>query len=1284
MVATFDFRDDSTTVDPAQALRERARADVPSVSAVTALTVWAELDDLLRSPWPDRWQLLAARTDLIDDRIALACLDRDPLLASMIRQSVRIGVEAAHRQFPLAEALSAACAAYPADSWNERLALVVDAATALASGPELHGLSGLILTAIERLAAEDNRSPQLAAAHKTTLLVRNGCDSDELEAVWALLRLPADQLWENLSAVESWPSRAVAPAVAHLSLFTLPGVSADWAAEVEQFLNAAHRVGTVRAIRQHRLVLKARSEFDNAATMQQHSKTLLDEYRGTGCGWLLTPAVALARSALEATERSASFGVLLARHRAWFAHVIAACVGAGRLPASELAHALRAQRAAAAAADSTCAIRCDYQSDLANMISNAVMHSVLPREALREAVVHAWTVVRRDCGSPRRFVYLHTASAVMAEAVTAGVARAALLGRAVAFQHEALAQASDAARVACQSNLGNRISQALDAGLELADTYLDSIDHRQRALDSTPALQVSRPDRVINLAAGVARGVALGIVNESRYRDVLDMLYALETWDFGSDHKRAVYLAATAARIFDGVSTGILPTSDLSNALDLQRQAMALTPVGHPHRAAVAAGLAARILDAVEGGILPIEDVTEAVAWGRESLELTRRPNDKYADRASNLAVILGRAADLGALSDDARREAVDLLRAAMATTAATNPHHASFLDGLASGIAATVESGALPAAHLKEALQLQRRALVRTPPGHPDHAMMLFNLGNRLADSVHAGHQVRDSLTESVELHRAALALTSRSNPQYMLYVTNLGCRLADCVDARLMPAAEAADEMDTLIDIVWTALAGTSWSARQRRIHLGVIEKFVAVAPIVILRGHGEAAAVSAIETLRNHLLPERSVPTEPDAAVAPELRLRFRHAVQHYLRTRRLYNSGFASIADAVAARARLSAAIEPIRQHHDPEFAARPRIQNLTAALAPGQLAVYVLAGTHGGAAIPVTTAGPIPAIELPTLTLARARVAPTLLGDRNGIRHVARWLQTALVTPIEQALPNHQRWLVIPTGTLALLPVHAAGSRARGWADDRIEISVVPGLTDATSRPTTPATDAGVAAVATADDLPFLRAEQAVIRACRPAYTVLDGQDCAAVLNAAASARTLILSGHAHPSTDYGAGLQFGDGTLVVDHLARLPPHERELAVVNSCWGARAATTLVDESVGLPHALLEAGFRSVSASLWPVRDIVSFIFIGKLLTSDAPQHHDRTELVRATRTWLRTATGAELRQFVRTLSPRLSLPFVTKLILEDWCASLPPDTAEFGEPADWGAFARFGK
>lgn len=1282
MRATFDFRDDSTAVDPVQALREHVRTDVPSVSAVTALTVWAELDTLLRSPWPDRWELLAAGTDLIDDRIALACLDRDPLLASMIRQSVRIGVEAARRQFPLAEALSAACAAYPADSWDECRALVIDAATALASGPELQGLSGFILTAIERLAAEDSRSPELAAAHGTTLLVRHGCDSDELEAVWALLRLPAEQLWESVSGAGSWPSRAVAPAVAHVSLFTLSGVSADWAAEVEQFFTAAQRVGIVRAILQHRLVLNARSEFDNAAAMQKHSKTLLDEYRGTGCGWLLTPAVALARSALEATGHDASSGVVLARARAWFAHVIAACVGAGRLPASELEHALRAQRAAAAASESTCAVRCDYQSDLANMISNAVMHSVLPREALREAVSHAWTVVRRDCGSPRRFVYLHSASAVMAEAVTAGVARAALLGRAVDFQHEALAAASDAARAACQSNLGNRISQALDAGLELADTYLDSIDHRQRALDSTPALQVNRPDRTINLAAGLARGVAIGIVNESRYRDMLDMLYALETWDFGSDHKRAVYLSATAARIFDGVSTGILPTSDLSNALDLQRRAMTLTPVGHPHRAAVASGLAARILDAVEGGILPIEDVTEAVAWGRESLELTRRPNDKYADRASNLAVVLRRAADLGALGDDARREAVDLLRAATATTAATNPHHASFLCGLASGIAETVESGALPAAQLKEALQLQRRALARTPPGHPDRAIMLFNLGNRLADSVHAGHQGRDDLTESVELHRAALALTSGSNPQYLLYVTNLGCRLADCVDARLVPAAQAADEMDTLIDIVWTALAGTSWSARQRRIHLVVIEKFVAVAPMVILRGHGEAAAVGAIEALRNHLLPERSVPTEPEA-VAPEQRLRFRHAVQHYLRMRRLYNAGFASIADAVAARARLSAAIEPIRQHHDPEFAARPRIQNLTAALAPGQVAVYVLAGRHGGAALPVTAEGPIPAIALPSLTLARARVAPTLLGDRNGIRHVARWLQTALVTPIEQALPGHQRWLVIPTGTLALLPVHAAGSRTRGWADDRIEISVVPGLSGATSQPTTPATDAGVAAVTTTDDLPFLHAEQAVIRAYRPAYPVLDGRDRAALLTAAISARTLILSGHAHPSTEYGAGLQFGDGILAVDHLARLPRHERELAVVNSCWGARAATTLVDESVGLPHALLEAGFRSVSASLWPVRDIVSFLFISKLLTSDELQHHDRTEPIRATRTWLRTATGAELRQFVRTLSPRLSLPFVTKLILEDWCASLPPGTVEFGEPADWGAFALFG-
>lgn len=1232
--------------------------------------------------------MLVDDADLLDESVAAACATADPLLGLVLTRAAEVGVELAHADFDLARRLyNLADPAGPAVI-EDAVPWALEGVHAVTRQHALW-LHPLVLKVIERLAGIGAADRELlSTAYLGVLAFAADQDMDDVQAAFAMCRADPRELWAQLSAATDLAAlhRGVAVVAAHLAVFDDDdGHASAWAAQVRELCAVAERIGVAAAISQHEMILAAATAADDVVGLRTRSAQLIGEYVRTASTWLLQPAHQLASMAVDALKTTAADTApdVQAHLRAWLARTIRVCVGAGVLDESAIDEALQLQREAFSSSAVPTHTRADYRCDLATLISVAVAHSRLEAVALREAAFHGWCAVRADTESATRFARLNTASAVIAEAVAAGVAPARLLRRAALFDREAVQLAPETLRPACLGNLGNRIAQALEAGLDGVGTLLESIELRQQAVDATPPAAAAFPARINNLSTALARGVLEGAVPAERYRDALDLQRRLSATAGVPHHERAVLLSNLASRLSDGVSLGLLDTAALGEALQLQTEAGDLVPVGHPLRVNMATNMTGRIADAVDAGVVPADRINEAVGWAQEAYSLTPPAHPKRADHAGNLGAVIGRAVALGAQPASALLEAVTMHREAVAAMGSLSPRRAVHLSNLASRVAEAVDAAQLPKSSLTEAYALQRRAVDMTPAGHPDRSTTVFNLGNRIGQLVGCAMLDSARLTEALELHREALRTTPPSNTDYVLFAAQLGCRVVDAVEHRTLNPADAAAELLNLVALLWTALAIESWSPAQRRMHLVVTQEFVARAPLVIYHGAGQAQAIVAIETLRNHLLADRTTPYVGTATDLPDKDVdAYRRAAAEYRRSQQLIAENLADPYRCRRLRKRLSAAIDGIRAYR-PDFAAAPDLPALRARLDGLHTALYLLAGPRGGVALTVGQGGQGQPVSLPLLTTARAAVAASLTNDAVAAPFLAKWLLAAVISPLEATMDT-ARWVVVPTGVLALLPFHAAGSLQSGWVDDRVELRYAPSVVDTGGEPATAAARGGMSAVSDAVDLPFLPADNAAVKFFEPTFTVLDAARRDDVLHAMASVGVVLLGGHSRDAAGGGSALWFTDAALTAEDLSRLPRYHRDLALVCTCSGGRIAHSLIDESIGLPHALLRAGFTTVCASLWPVRDLVSFLFTAHLLHQNtAAAGMSWSQRVRASRRWLRETTGEEMTLFVSEVTATVRLPFVAYTIVDAWSRQLDPYQRVFPNPADWAAFAIYG-
>lgn len=152
---------------------------------------------------------------------------------------------------------------------------------------------------------------------------------------------------------------------------------------------------------------------------------------------------------------------------------------------------------------------------------------------------------------------------------------------------------------------------------------------------------------------------------------------------------------------------------------------------------------------------------------------------------------------------------------------------------------------------------------------------------------------------------------------------------------------------------------------------------------------------------------------------------------------------------------------------------------------------------------------------------------------------------------------------------------------------------------------------------------------------------------------------------LACPGDAEPADIYASRLFFADrAATLADVAAELKPDRRRLAVLSACSTNLVGSTMPNEVVGLPSALLQIGFAGVIATGWAVDDLAATYLMTAFYQFWCADGDEPAVALHRARHWLRNATGADLAALIPESAP-------------------PPGDQPYAQPRYWAAFAYIG-
>jgi CHAT domain-containing protein/tetratricopeptide (TPR) repeat protein len=401
---------------------------------------------------------------------------------------------------------------------------------------------------------------------------------------------------------------------------------------------------------------------------------------------------------------------------------------------------------------------------------------------------------------------------------------------------------------------------------------------------------------------------------------------------------------------------------------------------------------------------------------------------------------------------------------------------------------------------------------------------------------------------------------------------------------------------------------------------------------------------------------------------------------------------------------AAAQSLDSIIDEIRAVPGYEgFLQRPTFASIKAAARHHPL-IYLAAGRREGLAL-VVRGGKVTPVLLPKLTAGsvrergdRLRVAQHTDDLPLAVDEITHWLWDTAAEPVLPHVQGAGRITVIPVGHLSALPLHAARPATSGdrSLQDRMVVTYSPNVralleSARQAGRVTPDRLLAVAEPAPVDGppLPSANAEAAVAAATfTPSRTLLAGPDAnrAAVLAALGAARVVHFACHGYAVTDQpwlSGVLVAGNEPLTVADLAAQGLDAR-LVVLSACQTAVPGTTLPEEVIGLPTAMLQAGTAAVVASLWPVLDSRSLLLMVSFY--EHWRHHGLSpaDALHAAQHWMRaTSDGEKFEKFDALLGGTGWLPTETARACWNALVLTEPAGLFYADPVGWGAFCYVG-
>jgi CHAT domain-containing protein/tetratricopeptide (TPR) repeat protein len=718
--------------------------------------------------------------------------------------------------------------------------------------------------------------------------------------------------------------------------------------------------------------------------------------------------------------------------------------------------------------------------------------------------------------------------------------------------------------------------------------------------------------------------------------------------DYDANAPRALQYAREAHAIDDTADAALAiadslaqltPTADtMAEAVSWYRRALDAVPADRMPRdhAAMADNLANTLVSAPQ---VSDEDTAEALALHRRSVDLYRRVGDRGEEARARFNL----AGTLASRPDADLDEVVGL--------------YEESLDGR--------PIGTVPLDWAQSAIALTRTLIRRGGDGDRDRAAALIQRTVGLEALAGAPVEATRAWSLSGELHADAGEWGPAAR----------ALRLA-------LAAAESRYQVATLASSRTTQLA-----------EIGNLPRYAAYA---LARAGEPETAVELLEGARarelGRLFDRDRVDLPALQAAAPESAAAYRDAVVRVAQLESEQRTGHpADPAGArriqsalVDAQARLSAVLQSIRRL--PEYAGfgqAPPDAARRAADAGVPLAYLITTG-YGSVALLVGARpdGEVDAVfgSLTEQEMARSLVtADTQFGDE-----VLDLLGTGFLGAVAQRLIElHQdRVVLIPTGLLAIVPVHAARYARAGTSTyllDEITVSYALSarlLLAAQSPAMTPAAPRLVAVADPASDnlqpLNWAVPEsRAVARLFPGPSTSLAGAGAthAALLAALPGATHLHFACHGSYDSDepMRSSLQLaGDDRLTLRELLDARRLDGvQLVVASACQTALSDVLRApDEALGLPAGLAYAGVRTVIGTLWETNDMSAALLVSRFYVHHLRDHLAPAQALTAAQRWLRDATRDELVAFASSVG-------------------LPEPTRRLSNPMHWAPYVVIG-
>lgn len=315
-----------------------------------------------------------------------------------------------------------------------------------------------------------------------------------------------------------------------------------------------------------------------------------------------------------------------------------------------------------------------------------------------------------------------------------------------------------------------------------------------------------------------------------------------------------------------------------------------------------------------------------------------------------------------------------------------------------------------------------------------------------------------------------------------------------------------------------------------------------------------------------------------------------------------------------------------------------------------------------------------------------------------LAWQDTLDETTHWLWDTVMGRLMPLLKEQGKSVVlIPVGQLALLPLHAAWTddpskpTRRRYVLDEVNISYAPSAHSlhranlATERPAE-----NLLLVNDPDgSLSHIEIEIQAVLAMFQKSKHIQGRAAtiATVKEGIQKADVLYFFTHANAGWQAAeqARLKLADGYLTLPDIHELDLNQARLAVLSACETGVPGLELIDEMIGLPAGMLQAGVPGIVGSLWSVKAISTAMLMVHFFFLWRKAKHPPQEALLMAQVWLRDSTVDQKKEFFKSfvVGKLFGMSVDTAIAFYKYLSFAEPGKIDYSSPYYWAAFTYTG-